>query len=337
VFVRRSFDSRLFSVYDCRQRQSTGTIVQECRTKGAQDRRSQRSRPSVGGPAHPLRMTVGARMAVYGGITSRSGNAAGGNAASCSTTTSEGSTATCGASSTMSSSGSAMAVAATTTFGSDRSSTTNTTATTATTATTGSTRDFLVHLACASTACCLADAFCLPLDLLKVRMQLQNEMLPPTEPRLGVVAMALQISRSEGLGAFYAGWPAAMLRQATYGGLVFAMYTRVRDVINQWGNPHATSADAPLWTRVAAGVAAGGAASALANPTDVVKVRMQADGRLRQLLGTAPRYEGALHAFRAIGAAEGLGSFWRGAMPNMARAAVVGGVGVSAYDHTKQV
>jgi hypothetical protein len=272
-------------------------------------------------------------MAVYGGITSRSGNAAGGNAASCSTTTSEGSTATCGASSTMSSSGSAMAVAATTTFGSDRSSTTNT----ATTATTGSARDFLVHLACASTACCLADAFCLPLDLLKVRMQLQNEMLPPTEPRLGVVAMALQISRSEGLGAFYAGWPAAMLRQATYGGLVFAMYTRVRDVINQWGNPHATSADAPLWTRVAAGVAAGGAASALANPTDVVKVRMQADGRLRQLLGTAPRYEGALHAFRAIGAAEGLGSFWRGAMPNMARAAVVGGVGVSAYDHTKQV
>ena len=278
-------------------------------------------------------MTVGARMAVYGGITSRSGNAAGGNAASCSTTTSEGSTATCGASSTMSSSGSAMALAATTTFGSDRSSTTNT----ATTTTTGSARDFLVHLACASTACCLADAFCLPLDLLKVRMQLQNEMLPPTEPRLGVVAMALQISRSEGLGAFYAGWPAAMLRQATYGGLVFAMYTRVRDVINQWGNPHATSADAPLWTRVAAGVAAGGAASALANPTDVVKVRMQADGRLRQLLGTAPRYEGALHAFRAIGAAEGLGSFWRGAMPNMARAAVVGGVGVSAYDHTKQV
>ena len=284
-------------------------------------------------------MTVGARMAVYGGITSRSGNAAGGNAASCSTTTSEGSTATRGASSTMSSSGSAMAVAATTTSGSDRSTTntTATTATTATTVTTGSARDFLVHLACASTACCLADAFCLPLDLLKVRMQLQNEMLPPTEPRLGVVAMALQISRSEGLGAFYAGWPAAMLRQATYGGLVFAMYTRVRDVINQWGNPHATSADAPLWTRVAAGVAAGGAASALANPTDVVKVRMQADGRLRQLLGTAPRYEGTLHALRAIGAAEGLGSFWRGAMPNMARAAVVGGVGVSAYDHTKQV
>ena len=297
-------------------------------------------------------MTVGARMAVYGGITSRSGNAAGGNAASCSTTTSEGSPATCGgsssargASSTMSSSGSAMAVAANTTFGSNRSNTTTTAtpATTATTATTGITgitgiaRDFLVHLACASTACCLADALCLPLDFLKVRMQLQNELLPPTEPRLGVVAMALQISRSEGLGAFYAGWPAAMLRQATYGGLVFTMYTRVRDVINQWGNPHATSADAPLWTRVAAGVVAGGAASALANPTDVVKVRMQADGRLRQLLGTAPRYEGTLHALRAIGAAEGLGSFWRGAMPNMARAAVVGGIGVSAYDHTKQV
>ena len=65
-----------------------------------------------------------------------------------------------------------------------------------------------------------------------------------------------------------------------------------------------SEAPAPLSARVAAGGVAGAVASALANPTDVVKVRLQADGRLKMAGGT-PRYEGTVHAFRAIAAAEG--------------------------------
>ena len=48
-----------------------------------------------------------------------------------------------------------------------------------------SSRDFAVHLACTSTSCCVADGLCLPFDFLKTRMQLQNELLPSSAPRLG--------------------------------------------------------------------------------------------------------------------------------------------------------
>jgi len=196
---------------------------------------------------------------------------------------------------------------------------------------TSSAADFAIHLACGSTACCAADALCLPLDMIKVRMQLQNELLPPTATRLGVVAMSSRILKTEGWLAFYDGFAAAMMRQASYGGMSFVLYARARDVIN----PEGESATAPLWSRIAAGVVAGAASSSLANPIDVVKVRLQADGRLR-LQGKAARYRSTLHAFGSIARQEGLGAFYRGVLPNVQRASVVCGVGVSAYDHTKQ-
>jgi len=162
-------------------------------------------------------------------------------------------------------------------------------------------------------------------------MQLQNELAPPKAPRLGVMDMAVQIVRTEGMASFYTGLPVAVLRQATYGGLCFAAYPHIRDALT----PHATASDAPLWARIAAGATAGAGASALANPTDVVKVRLQADGRL-QLMGQTPRYVGTTDAFMSILRTEGVRAFYKGTLPNVQRATVVNGAGIAAYDHSKQ-
>lgn len=189
----------------------------------------------------------------------------------------------------------------------------------------------LVRFACTSTSCCVADAACLPLDFVKTRMQLQNELLPSSAPRLGVVGMARQVLRTEGPTAFYAGFTAAMLRQATYGGLCFGSYPLLRDALSPSDDPLAT----PVWTRVLAGALAGGAASAIANPTDVVKVRLQADGR-RVATGERPRYEGTAHAIRRIVREEGAGAFYKGLGPNVQRACVVNGIGIASYDQSKQ-
>jgi hypothetical protein len=162
-------------------------------------------------------------------------------------------------------------------------------------------------------------------------MQLQNELLPPSAPRLSVLAMTMQIYQSEGAAAFYTGLPVAMLRQAVYGGLCFASYPAVRDAFSGGNAP----SDAPFCARVGAGALSGAAASALANPTDVVKVRLQADGRL-QMMGMHARYKGTLDAFASIGRKEGLAAFWRGTVPNVQRAAVVNGCGIAAYDQSKQ-
>lgn len=64
-------------------------------------------------------------------------------------------------------------------------------------------------------------------------------------------------------------------------------------------------------TRLAAGCTTGALAVAVAQPTDVVKVRFQAQvGLLRG--GAANRYSGTLDAYRTIARDEGLRGLWKG-------------------------
>ena len=168
-----------------------------------------------------------------------------------------------------------------------------------------------LRFACTSTACVLADSACLPADFLKVRLQLQNELLPPSAPRLGVVAMARTILQKEGVLAFWSGLPAAATRQFCYGGLSFFAYPFIKDALPGDSVP----------TAVAAGALSGGGAAAVANPTDVVKLRLQADGR-RALEGLPRRYSGVSSAFRAVVAEK---AYWSGLSPNVASASLMNG------------
>ena len=63
-----------------------------------------------------------------------------------------------------------------------------------------------------------------------------------------------------------------------------------------------------LFLRVAAGITTGGAAVLCAQPTDVVKVRMQAETRV----GAARRYSGAIDAYKTIAKKEGVRGLWKG-------------------------
>ena len=55
----------------------------------------------------------------------------------------------------------------------------------------------------------------------------------------------------------------------------------------------------PLWKKIAAGAGAGAVSSAAANPTDLVKVRLQTDGMLKGPDGNflPKKYTGMGHAF----------------------------------------
>ena len=55
----------------------------------------------------------------------------------------------------------------------------------------------------------------------------------------------------------------------------------------------------------------------VASPTDVVKVRLQAEGRLPA--GVPRRYNGSLDAYRKIIAQDGILGLWTGYGPNLAR------------------
>lgn len=146
--------------------------------------------------------------------------------------------------------------------------------------------------------------------------------------------MSAKIIRLEGIGAFWSGLGAAMARQATYGGLCFWSYPYVRDELSRRaGYDHA-----PTWAQLSAGAVSGATASAVANPTDVVKVRLQADGR-RILLGEPRKYTaGFLGTLASVYHNEGgLAALYAGLGPNVARATVVNGVGIAAYDRSKNI
>lgn len=76
-------------------------------------------------------------------------------------------------------------------------------------------------------------------------------------------------------------------------------------------------------------------AQVVASPADLVKVRMQADGRMASK-GLQPRYSGPFDAFKNIIQTEGIGGLWKGVFPNVQRAFLVNMGELACYDHAKR-
>lgn len=72
----------------------------------------------------------------------------------------------------------------------------------------------------------------------------------------------------------------------------------------------------------------------LANPTDLVKVQMQMEGK-RKLEGKPLRFRGVHHAFAKILAEGGIRGLWAGWVPNIQRAALVNMGGNKLLDSLK--
>lgn len=73
----------------------------------------------------------------------------------------------------------------------------------------------------------------------------------------------------------------------------------------------------------------------IASPADLIKVRMQADGRMVSQ-GSQPRYSGLFDALTKIIHSEGYVGLWKGFPPNVQRAFLVNMGELACYDHTKR-
>lgn len=206
---------------------------------------------------------------------------------------------------------------------------------------------FAGRWALACVAATISEAATYPLDLLKTRLQLQNERgrgvlpqhagaaaAPPAAPPplLSLRGMAVYMVRTEGPASLFAGLPVALVRQQFNAGVSVGLYPTVRGAL-LGGDESAASA--PLWKRALAGAATGCVAQALAQPADVVKVRVQADGR-RRAAGLAPRYAGSLDALRRIRLEEGARGFYTALGSSVWRAGIINSAGIASYDGTKQ-
>mmetsp|Transcript_644 Transcript_644/g.2269 ORF Transcript_644/g.2269 Transcript_644/m.2269 type:complete len:325 (+) Transcript_644:120-1094(+) len=177
-------------------------------------------------------------------------------------------------------------------------------------------------------ASAIAEAVTIPIDVLKVRMQLQGEGGSARQYR-NTLDAAFRIARSEGAGAFVKGLKPAVVRQLTYGSLRFGLYSHCKEL---YGVPANSMQAVPLRKALAA-MTAGGVAAFVCTPIDLIKVRMQAHG----MPGHAPlpAYRGLAHALVSIVRQEGALGLYKGVGPTSLRAAAVAAAEIASYEETK--
>lgn len=181
---------------------------------------------------------------------------------------------------------------------------------------------------------CWAETCTIPIDTAKVRLQLQGKALQgdgavPLKYR-GMFGTMATIAREEGLHSLWKGIVPGLHRQCLFGGLRIGLYDPVKSLYV--GKDFV--GDVPLHKKILAGLTTGALGIAVASPTDLVKVRLQAEGKLPP--GVPRRYSGAMNAYSTIVKQEGVKALWTGLGPNVARNAIINAAELASYDQVKQ-
>ena len=188
---------------------------------------------------------------------------------------------------------------------------------------------------------CTAELLTLPFDTGKVRLQLQGTPTPGVAPKYkGLVGTVGTIAKEEGAAALWKGWQPGLHRQCLFGGLRIGLYDPVKSQVSRLIDGEG-AAESSFGAKVVSGLITGGVAISIANPTDLVKVRLQAQGR--QALAEAgkappkPKYPSAMAAYRMIAKEEGIAGLWTGVVPNITRNSVINATELATYDQVKQM
>ncbi|TRY54062.1 hypothetical protein DNTS_034492, partial [Danionella cerebrum] len=189
-----------------------------------------------------------------------------------------------------------------------------------------------VKVLSAGTAACIADLVTFPLDTAKVRLQIQGELSAAVASAQGiryrgVFGTISTMIRTEGVRSLYSGLAAGLQRQMAFASIRIGLYDNVKSLYSRGRD------NANVGVRILAGCTTGALAVSLAQPTDVVKVRFQAQSRLQ---GASKRYNGTMQAYKLIFQHEGLRGLWKGTLPNITRNALVNCTELVSYDLIKE-
>lgn len=147
----------------------------------------------------------------------------------------------------------------------------------------------------------------------------------------GLYGTIATIARQEGARSLYNGLSAGLQRQMVFASVRLGMYDSVKATYQHIFNEKPDSLH--VMTRILAGLTTGGLAVIVGQPTEVVKIRFQAQKRLP---GAQLQYISTPATYRKIGYEEGIRGLWKGAMPNIGRNAVVNVSEIVCYDIVKE-
>lgn len=149
----------------------------------------------------------------------------------------------------------------------------------------------------------------------------------------GVFGTISTIVRTEGSRSLYSGLVAGLQRQMSFASVRIGLYDSVKQFYTSGSERKSrycvfylvlpqclvgvdflttlqpSASDVGVTPRLLAGCTTGAMAVILAQPTDVVKVRLQAQAKGQ---GCAKRYSGTLHAYKTIAKEEGINGLWKG-------------------------
>ncbi len=136
----------------------------------------------------------------------------------------------------------------------------------------------------------------------------------------------------EGPRSLFQGLSPGVQRQCIFAGLRIGLYPGVRDFfvgrerVKQGAEPN-------LIQRIMAGLVTGAFGITVACPTDVVKIRLQAEGKLEP--GVPRRYKGSFDAYKKIIASDGFVGLYSGLLPNILRNSIMNAAELASYDQIK--
>ncbi|KAM8853748.1 dicarboxylate carrier UCP2-like [Synchiropus picturatus] len=191
-----------------------------------------------------------------------------------------------------------------------------------------------IKVVSAGTAGCVADLVTFPLDTAKVRLQIQGESRPTGDGHRmkyrGVFGTIFTMWKTEGPRSLYSGLVAGLQRQMSFASVRIGLYDTMKQFYTRGSD------NAGIGARLLAGCTTGAMAVSFAQPTDVVKVRFQAQVRLPES-ESVKRYNSTMDAYKTIARDEGVRGLWKGCLPNITRNAIVNCAELVTYDIIKEL
>lgn len=182
-----------------------------------------------------------------------------------------------------------------------------------------------------STAGACQVIFTNPLEIVKIRLQMQggasSKQLGPGEiPHKRLTAG--QIIKQLGLRGLYKGASACLLRDVPFSAIYFPTYANIKLHLFNY-DPHDPNKKHSLntWQLLVSGAMAGAPAAFFTTPADVIKTRLQVESKQGEV-----KYKGIADAFKHILREEGVSAFFKGSLARVFRSSPQFGFTLAAYE-----
>jgi len=146
--------------------------------------------------------------------------------------------------------------------------------------------------------------------------------------KLSFFSFASETVKTTGIMGLYDGLGAGIWRQIFYASSRYGLFQVFRDTL-------AKHREVDFVSRLTCATAAGGMAALISCPCEVSLVRLSNDATLDP--SVRRNYKGVVDCAQRIAREEGVAAFWRGSMPFVTRACLVGATQVATYDQFKAI